>query len=265
VLAVRADRAAVLAVLDRAPVEEALPFVEQIPLVRGGEVTWRTPVELALLRKRPADPVRFERLLEELERLVRGARLARREKARTELTEAIARVRRDARRDGAYMPTSLQALEPALLDWLLRAEAPATLRKREQLEELLAGLLRARRDLAQAALIERGLIEAVLIESVRAQAQLYASSPWVQAPELTGQVLTNLLDAELALLPPASPATLADSAAVLRRVRGEVASGHYDGEETARRLRQQEEHGIYVHSLVYALLRVSRLPSDATP
>jgi len=43
---------------------------------------------------------------------------------------------------------------------------------------------------------------------------------------------------------------------LLGDVRDEVASGQYDGEEIARRLRQHEKKGIFVHSLAYALIRL---------
>jgi len=45
-------------------------------------------------------------------------------------------------------------------------------------------------------------------------------------------------------------------ARVLRLIRDEVAAGGYDGEEVARRLRQLEEKGVYVHSLMYPLIRL---------
>jgi hypothetical protein len=44
-------------------------------------------------------------------------------------------------------------------------------------------------------------------------------------------------------------------------VRDEVISRHYDSDETIRRLHQQEERGLFVHSLIYGLLRMNRLPS----
>lgn len=249
VLRARGDREEALRLLNEDPVSRLLPFVEQLPLVRNGEVTWRTPVELTVIRKRPSDPERFERLLEELERLVRSSRLRRRESLRAALLEAISRARRDALRPGAYMPTSVKTLEAAARDWLDRAEDPAARGKREQLDGLLRESLGFRHAPGRPA------------EAPRAYAQLYAGSPWMHTPSLTSRVLTDLLDAELALLPAGKKESPASPPAVLRRVRDEVASGHFDGDETARRLRQQEEAGVYVHSLVYALLRMSRLPS----
>ncbi|MFL6263350.1 MAG: hypothetical protein ACJ76Y_26945 [Thermoanaerobaculia bacterium] len=245
------DREEVLRLLDRDPVRRLLPFVERIPMTRNGERIWRTPVELSLLRKRPADPDRCERLLDEIEKLARAARLPRAEPARAEVLEVVARARRDARRDGAYMPTSLRALEVAVESWL-RAAPPEARRRRDELDALLVGLLRVRRG-------RPGGED--LREAARAQAQTYAATPWMQTPWLTSYALANLLDAELSGLPGEERRQPSPRAAALRWVRDEVASSHFDGEETIRRLRQQEERELYVHSLVYALLRMSRLPA----
>lgn len=177
----------VLRLLDRDPVRRLLPFVERIPLVRNGERIWRTPVELSLLRKRPEDPERCERLLDELEKLVRTARLPRAEPARVEVLEAVTRARRDARREGAYMPTSLRSLEAAVEAWL-RAAPPEARRRRDDLDALLLGLLRVRG--ARAGSKD-------LREVARSQAQTYACAPWLHTPWLTACALANLLDAEL--------------------------------------------------------------------
>ncbi|HEX7184909.1 MAG TPA: hypothetical protein VF756_23990 [Thermoanaerobaculia bacterium] len=258
ILAARGDRAAVLRLLNRDPVGQLLPFVEQIPIVRNGEVVWRTPQELALVRKRPVDPKRFEALLDDLDRVVRTSPLRRKPAARDAVLAAIVRVRRDARRENAYMPTPLRALEDEMDVWLHRSQDPAAQRRRKELDDLLLGLLRLRRHARRQGSMED------LRETARAQAQLYAGFPWMHTPWLTTCALTNLLDAELALLPEKEKANPATPAGALQRVREEVASRHYDAEETMRRLRQQEERGLYVHSLVYALLRMNRLPESGT-
>jgi hypothetical protein len=246
VLAVRGDHEAILRLLNEDPVDQLLPLVEQIPMVRNGEVIWRTPMELTLVRKRPSRPDRFERLLDELDWLVRSARLRRRPAAREAVLAAIVRLRRDAARENAYLPTPMQALAAEVDTWLHRSLDPPTRRRREDLDTLLRGLLRVRHAL------ETGGGD--LREASRAHAQLYAGQPWMHTPWLTTTVLANLLDTELAALPP-SP--------VLQQVRDEVSSRHYDSDETIRRLRQQEERGLFVHSLVYALLRMNRLPGAA--
>ena len=170
------------------------------------------------------------------------------------MIEALARVRRDARRENAYMPTSLKALEAAVEAWLLKAP-PEARRRREELDALLLDMLRVRRGQANGAGVR---------EAARAQAKRYADSPWMHNPWITAYALTNLLDAELSALPVEergqSPSSQpSPRAAALRWVRDEVASSHFDGEETIRRLRQQEEKELFVHSLVYALLRMSQV------
>lgn len=242
------DREAVLRVLDRGPVWRLLPILEQIPMVRSGERVWKTPVELTLLRKRPADRGHCEKLLDELAALVRDSRLARPEKPRADLLESVARARRDVQRENAFMPTSLRALEAAAEAWL-KSASPEARRRREELDSLLLGMLRVRRGEG-----------ADLREAARAQAKRYADTPWMHTPWLTSYALANLLDAELAALPEEERRRPSPRVGVLRWVRDEVASTHFDGEETIRRLRQQEESELFVHSLVYALLRMSRLP-----
>jgi hypothetical protein len=256
VLAVRGDEAAVLRLLNEDPVDQLLPLVEQIPMVRNGEVIWRTPMELTLVRKRPSNPARFERLLDELDWLVRSARLRRRPTARESVLAAIVRLRRDTARENAYLPTPVQALIAEVDGWLHRSQEPVVRRRREELDGLLRGLLRLRHDLEAGG-------GGDLRETARAQAQLYAGQPWMQTPWLTTFALANLLDTELALLPAKERAQPTSPAGVLRLVRDEVASRHYDSDETIRRLRQQEERGLFVHSLVYALLRMNRLPAAA--
>lgn len=259
VLAVRGDEEAVLRLLNEDPVDQLLPLVEQIPMVRNGEVIWRTPMELTLVRKRPSNPARFERLLDELDFLVRSARLRRRPTAREAVLAAIVRLRRDTARENAYLPTPMQALAAEVDGWLHRSQEPAVRRRREELDVLLRGLLRLRHDL------EAGVGGDLrdFRETSRAQAQLYAGQPWMQTPWLTTFALASLLDTELALLPAKERAQPTSPAGVLRLVRDEVASRHYDSDETIRRLRQQEERGLFVHSLVYALLRMNRLPAAA--
>jgi hypothetical protein len=253
VLAARGDREAVLRLLNEDPVGQLLPLVEEIPMVRNGEVIWRTPLELTLVRKAPSHPARFERLLDELDWLVRSARLRRRPASREAVLAAIARLRRDAARENAYLPTPVQSLEETVGGWLHRSLEPAVRRRREELDGLLRGLLQVRHHLAARAGDD-------LRETARAHAQTYAGQPWMHTPWLTTLALSNLLDSELALLPERERAQPTMPAGVLRLVYDEVASRRYDAEETIRRLRQQEERGLFVHSLVYALLRLNRLP-----
>ena len=52
-------------------------------------------------------------------------------------------------------------------------------------------------------------------------------------------------------------ARLARLARLLGQVRDEVDSGNYDAQEIAGRLRRYESEGLYVHSLVYAVFRLT--------
>jgi hypothetical protein len=110
----------------------------------------------------------------------------------------------------------------------------------------------------------------------------------MHTPWLTARFLTDLLDVELAplnreaksvgesdlmlmsiiwrVLPLSyywrfkvarERASLARLARRLGQVRDEVDSGNYDAQEIAGRLRRYESEGLYVHSLVYALLRLT--------
>jgi len=258
------DSDAVLALLNRNPYEEQLPFVEQIPLHRSGKVIWRTPVELAIMRKRPADRDAFQRALEELELLVRTSKLRRAEPAKKEVFETIARTRRDLDRDNAYMPTPIKLLEEKTQSWLEPRE-PLARGKREQLERLMVGMLELQEQSESGAWLA-GRVDAQDRSRFKAkaeeQAREYIHATWMHTPWLTTLALRNLLRSELIELrggsvEPGAPAR------VLKLVWEEVVSGRYDSEESIRRLRSLESKGFFVHSLNYALLRLNR--PEASP
>ncbi|MCB1034319.1 MAG: undecaprenyl-diphosphate phosphatase, partial [Acidobacteria bacterium] len=247
-------RQMILGLLGRDPAGHLLPFVEELPFAREGGVSWRVPVEIPLLRKRPADYRRFSALLDELEGLLVEGRTPRREHARQEALEALARLRRAVERPEAYLPSPLLALAAKVEDWLARAHPPAALERRQQLEELLAAAAGARhrygRDWPLA-----GEAAAAFRAAARGHAGLYAAASWMTPRWLAGYLLANLLASELAPQPAGRAPRPSSPAAVLRQVWEEVASGFYDPREAKRRLRQLEAGGLYVHSLSYALLR----------
>lgn len=258
VLAARDDPDRVRALLDRDPVGETLPFVERIPILRGEEVIWRTPVEIDAMRKRPRDPDRFARILNRLDRLVRGAALERRDSDRRAALDAIARAGRDLRRERFHTPTSIQALRARLGDWLERsplADAPA---RRRELDALLQGALALRHHHPHDRLPATGLGEAplrALRDAARGLADRYLRRTWWRCRPLDGLLLHNLLVSELAAYPLRRRRRPATPGGVLALVCAETAAGRFDGEETARRLHALEDRGVYVHSLVFALLR----------
>lgn len=271
----RADRdlGKILHLLGEEPIDSRLPFIEEIPFHRDGEVIWRTPIDLAVVRKTPRDPERFAALLGELRQAVETASVERPAQATDDLLDAIARARRAARRPDVYLPTVITGLEAEVSAWLDAVPDQARAR-RDRLFELLRRVLELR--------ARYGLESPLDVPALRADAlrdfkrsmlqavQLYLGEPWMRQPWLTAHLLAGLLTAELAELPPtASPQ---GPRPALERVHREAASGLYDGEESIHRLHRLEERGIAVHSLVYALLRSPETPapsgaaaSDAAP
>jgi hypothetical protein len=254
VVAAGDDEARVLWLLDRDPVDRVLPFVEEIPFLRGGEVTWRLPVEIPILRKRPRDPERFEELLAALEAGVGAAADRGREEARGEVLEALARLRRVLERNNAYLPSALNALQARVEDWLYRSQTAEARARRRWLEDLLDGLAAARHRFAAGRPLASS--EAAAFRDVaRLHAGRYADARWMQLPALTTYVLATLLASELSPFATREGSLQDSPEGVLRLVFDEVTAGRYDAEESARRLRALEARGLFVHSLVYALLR----------
>jgi hypothetical protein len=101
-------------------------------------------------------------------------------------------------------------------------------------------------------------------EMAQKHTRVYLESPWMQTPWLTNYILTNLLDSELVPLRKRAQRKPTSPVGMLQLIRDEVASGRYDSDENIRRLRQQEEKGLYIHSLVYPLLRLNRISSAMT-
>ncbi len=261
-LTARGDRDSFLALLNRDPVGEPLPFIEQAPFFRDGQLIWRTPVEVTLIRKRPTDAARFAQLLEDLERTVANSGTPRNEAITGEILGGIARLRRDLLRESAYLPQGMRLVEARLSAWLAPFSDPSAQARKAGLDGVLEGL---------ALLLcwpDPGTLDgpeaAHFREAVQQQAQGYLEAAWMHTPWLTARFLTHLIEAELTLLPLRARRRSRGSAATLRWVRDEVSAGRYDGDENIRRLQQQEEGGRYAHSLVYALLRLHRPPSSMT-
>jgi len=253
------DRDQVLALLNRDPVHEQLPFIEQVPLAQDGQVVWRTPVEVALIRKRPGDSERFAQTLAALTTLFTAPRVLLHTQARQQVLDAIARVQREVQRPDGYLPTHLQALAGKMALCLQQAPSTTARARRQALDRLLEACVTLRHTYASGSApgsTSAATAGACCRRQAQQHAQYYLNNAWMHTPWLTVYVLTNLLDSDLApwrAEPRHLPATVARR---LTRIRDEVASGHYDGDEIIRRLRQQEDHGVYVHSLVYPLLRL---------
>lgn len=224
-------------------------------------------------------------LLEKLDKLFTKAHSTLNAEDRTSLLSAVSRVRDDIRHDSGNGASALQSFEWTLEECLGHRRVGRdfhedTNRERKaRLDELLLNSLWVRE-------IE-GQDDAQWHKDAAKQAKTYIDSSWMHTPSLTARFLTDLLDVELApltresksigesdlmlvstiwRLPPFSyywqskvareRARLTRLAGLLRQVRDEADSGNYDAQEIARRLRSYESEGLYVHSLVYALLRL---------
>jgi hypothetical protein len=257
----------VLTLLNRDPVHESLPFIERLPFLKDGQVTWRTPMQHAIIRKRPLDMTRFVHLLSELETLVNTSPLRRQERLCQEVLDAIARLRRSLHTEDAYIPTALLTLERNIVACVQRPPSPKGRARLAQLEGLLGELLAIRHHCGLGGTAGRRInrsgfdsCKEMLLHEVKS----YLETPWMQIPWLTSFILTSLLETELATVPAPLTADRSILTSGLRLIHEEVASGRYDCDETVRRLRQLEATGLYVHSFIYALLRHNKARSLLT-
>ena len=151
VAAAGTDRTAILELLNRDPLNAPLPFVERIPVVRNGVTSWRTPVEHAIIRRRPADLAAFERLVSGLDTLFDPPQRGPHEPLRKQVREALDRVRRDGQRDKAYVPTALHLLDRKIEDFLTCGSSQAAAARFEQLRLLIRQLTGMEQAIATAA------------------------------------------------------------------------------------------------------------------
>jgi hypothetical protein len=215
----------------------------------------------AIIRKRPLDMTCFVQRLSELETLVHALLTRHQERPWQEVLDAIARLRRYLNQEDAYIPTSLLTLERKIVGCVPRPPSAKGQARLEQLEGLLGELLtirhRCRLDGAAHRRVKRSDLNSCKAMLLHA-AKSYLETPWMQIPWLTTFLLTTLLAAELATLPGTLTSGRSILTSGLRLIHGEVASGRYDRDETVRRLRHLEAMGLYVHSLIYALLRLNK-------
>lgn len=249
VAAAGTNRAVILDLLGRDPVGVQLPFVERIPMLRNGIVSWRTPVDQVLVRRRPGDRAAFEHRLDELDTLFAFRQGPHREPLRQQVLEALDRTRRDAQREQAYIPTSLQFLDRSVEAYLEAGTSDAAPSRFERLKQLLSRLTAA----------ERGATagDPVDAKTVTALANEFVSAGWLHVPSLTHRMVALLL----------APAYVSVSGFRRRRyqrmltlLRQEIAEVHYDAREVVRRLQHLEAHGAFFSSLVYPLLRATPPP-----
>jgi hypothetical protein len=241
------DRAAIVELLNRDPLNAPLPFVERIPVVRNGVTSWRTPIEHAIIRRRPADLAAFERLVGELDALFEPPQRGPRELVRKQVREALDRVRRDGQRDKAYVPTALHLLDRKIEEFVTCGSGQSAGARFEQLRLLIRQLTGMEQAIDTASAAD--------VRSVTELASRYVATQGLHLPSLTDRVVALLL----------APRYISVSTwyrrrrfySVLRLVRQEVMQGHYDSGEIVRRLQRLETQGAFFSSLVYPLLRLA--------
>jgi hypothetical protein len=246
VLAMAATEESATAALNADPVHDQVPFVEQIPVLKNGAITWQSPVHHSLIRRRAADPLLFRSTLAELEKLFGTPHPARAEAARLSVLEAIERLRRELDRDTSYLPTPLQYLEAKLADYRTSSLKPKAQEWMQILLSVLDGVVVLRNELET-----RGRFE---VRALAEQGVRYVAAPRIHTPGLTSYILTLLLDKRLETV------TRRMSRSHLKAmdlIRVEVMGGSYDAAETADRLRRLEKLGFHIPSVVYSLLRLA--------
>jgi hypothetical protein len=247
---------AVIEILEEAPVERQLPYIERVPVTRGGTVRWRSPVRISVLRKRPADTQQFRRRLDRLAALVKNASLPRADELENELRAAIGRLRRDIVEEDVYVPTLQHRLEEAAATWLNEAPRSGWKQRKNRLDDCLLDVRRLQEArpylLGDDARVEesvRDLAEIRYQERTVSRIRSYVDTDWMHTPWLTDQLLGHLLSVEV----------LNASGASHRRlsvITQEVQTRTYDPQESMRRLRDfEEEHGL-IQSLAFSLLRL---------
>ena len=242
-----------------APIDCPLPFIERVPVARGGTVHWRTPVRVDVLRKHPDDPSAFQQRLDRLAELVRTADLERPDSAEADLRSAIDRLREGLRDETLYVPTLLKRLEEAAQAWVTAASRSAARTKKTALDEFVLAVCRL--NAARPRLLDdsgqRPAVSAPIVrryrERVVRRVRTYVHTPWMHAEWLTDGFLEHLLTAEML---EASGELHTRLAAVVREIHHRT----YDPPETMRRLRTED--GEFVQSLAFALLR---LRGEAVP
>lgn len=256
ILTVKEDLTKMLEILNRNPIYDLLPFVEQIPFYKNGELVWRPPVEHSLIRKRPSNTDLFARLLEKLKLLFSTIKNPQSKVLREDVLEAIEKLSRDLQKPTAYMPTPIKTLEEKIAAYIASAPSEAVQAKKEILSNLLAEQLILRHKYRFEANIEKILPIAeskTYRELAQQHIKKYLDTSFLQIPWLSNYLLLTLLNSELAFL--ASKET-EENSNILQIIYQEINNDYFDGGETIRRLRQLEDKGLYLSSLIYPLLRL---------
>ena len=144
----------------------------------------------------------------------------------------------------------LRALEERIDEW--QKDVP-TIDKRKQLDTFVRAMVIIQKRFGTAS--EKDVSES--LEEVFAQSRRYLGAPWLQSPGLTNTIVSLVLQVERCRCKQSADRRVLDA------IRAEVEAGVYDPEENMRRLRDLEEHGYHVNSLIYSILK--RIPDSPTP
>jgi hypothetical protein len=254
-LAAGDNERAVVDLLNRNPVHEQVPFIEQVPIARNGETIWLTPVEHPLIQKRTSDPVLFQQKLSKLESLYSFPHPLRRDPPRTRILDAILQLRREIQRENPYLPSALKTLQSRLAVFDKESIEPAAVAAAETLSRLLLGCERIQMQCRQTWLTRRD--RASLRQQAAEFASCYLALPVLHQVWLTSHLLVTLLAPALWESVRWLGFGLAKEVGLIRN---ELRTGSYDRTELATRVRHLESEGLYVSSLVFPLLHLHQVP-----
>lgn len=255
------SKAAVLDILNENPLEDFLPFLEQMPVVRQGKLTWMTPNSVTVLRKHPPYKDECRSLLFKLDTMFKDSGLPKSPEMRKEILDLISRLMRDLDSTRAYLPTTVLLLERKISDGLDSSATPGERNRKKLLTELITDIQRLRFSYG----IRRSTFKVLSTDEiehfayvVKKQAQQYLDAPWMHSTIISGYLVSNFLEAEnLMSRYKGENVGVSDNAKkILRLISEEIDSGFFDGEDILRRLYYLESQGMYIHTMVHALIRI---------
>ena len=222
------------AILQQDPLRSLIPGIE---VLRVGS-TWRSPVAVSVLRKRPAAEGVFREKLAELQRLLVAARAPQRAHALAEVSDAATRLMRDLDRDDGYLPPALVHLELRVEKFLTSGVSKSAAQRYDELRAFAGNLLSLERVSNRVRVLE--------------VAAAYRELEWLHCRYFVARIANHLLR----YASTAGVRFWRRRQAVLRleHISGEILEGLYDRSEVIRRLRELETLGCYFSTHVYGVL-----------